>query len=48
MYRFTLASAPTIVVSGSGNSLTYKITTCALTGGVISSIALPATTFGYT
>jgi hypothetical protein len=40
-------SAPSIVVSGGGNSLTYQITTCTLTGGVISSIALPTTTFGY-
>jgi hypothetical protein len=41
-------SAPTIVVSGGGNSLTYQTTTCTLTGGVITAIALPTTTFGYT
>ena len=41
------ASAPTIVVSGGGNSLTYQTTTCTLTTGVITAIALPPITFGY-
>ena len=41
------ASPPTIVVSGGGNSLTFQTTTCTLTTGAITAIALPATTFGY-
>ena len=41
-------SPPTIVVSGGGNSLSFQTTTCTLTSGVITSIALPPITFGYT
>jgi len=41
-------SPPTIVVSGGGNALTYQTTTCTLTGGVITAIALPPITYGYT
>ena len=41
-------SPPTIVVSGGGNPLTYQTTTCTLTGGVITAIALPPITYNYT
>ena len=41
-------SPPTIIISGSSSgSIPYQITTCTLTGGVITAVALPAISYPF-
>jgi hypothetical protein len=41
-------SPPTIVISGGGNSISFQTTTCTITTGAITAIALPTVPSGYT